>query len=110
MLVFYDSNSLDNDDDDDDDNDDDSDDHDANDDDDEEERGNLFKYEPCLGKVVKLYKLTMFGLFGAVLLASIIILIIIIIIIISEVIFPKFKKVFCTEKGFKNWVLVILAT
>ena len=56
MLVFYDLSSLDNDGDDDDD-----------DDDDDEKREHLFKYEPCLGKVVKLYKLmTMFGLFSAV--------------------------------------------
>ena len=50
MLLFYDSNSLEN-------------------DDDDDERGHLLKYEPCLVKVVKLYKSTMFGLFGAPLLA-----------------------------------------
>ena len=50
MLLFYDSNPL------------------ENDDDDDDERGHLLKYEPCLVKVVKLYKSTMFGLFGAPLL------------------------------------------
>ena len=51
MLLFYDSNSL------------------ENDDDDDDGRGHLLKYEPCLVKVVKLYKSTMFGLFGAPFLA-----------------------------------------
>ena len=69
ILVFYDFSSLENDDDDGDvDGGDDDDYYDDDNDDDDDVRGHLFKYEPCLGKVVKLYKLmTMFGLFSAVL-------------------------------------------